>query len=374
MMPLAPPAAHALILAVVVASSSAAVPREQERTAAAAEKAGWTAIRAGRPEDAATAFREAVRLGPRRAEPLLGIGLAEFLLGHLDGARQALESALQLDPAQTEASRLLGYVLYRKGDVDGAIQVYEQALTRAPEDAMIGSRLESLRHEADVHGRFSQRLGDHFTVLFEGPAEEALAARTVDLLEAAYWRIGTALGAFPNELITVVLYTQEQFRDITRSPSWAAGAFDGRIRVPMRGALKNPQELDQVLSHEFTHALVYSVAPRGVPQWLNEGLALLFEPGRVAALETPGAAGPANAEAVPLSRLENSFRELSNADARRAYLESAEAVQVLVAQSGLPAVLNLLQNVGTGMRFADAFERSIGMRYEDFQRALPPPR
>jgi tetratricopeptide repeat protein len=374
MMPLAPPAAHALILAVVVASSSAAVPREQERTAAAAEKAGWTAIRAGRPEDAATAFREAVRLGPRRAEPLLGIGLAEFLLGHLDGARQALESALQLDPAQTEASRLLGYVLYRKGDVDGAIQVYEQALTRAPEDAMIGSRLESWRHEADVHGRFSQRLGDHFTVLFEGPAEEALAARTVDLLEAAYWRIGTALGAFPNELITVVLYTQEQFRDITRSPSWAAGAFDGRIRVPMRGALKNPQELDQVLSHEFTHALVYSVAPRGVPQWLNEGLALLFEPGRVAAPETPGAAGPANAEAVPLSRLENSFRELSNADARRAYLESAEAVQVLVAQSGLPAVLNLLQNVGTGMRFADAFERSIGMRYEDFQRALPPPR
>ena len=67
--------------------------------------------------------------------------------------------------------------------------------------------------------------------------------------------------------IAVVLYTGEQFRDITRAPSWAAGAYDGVIRVPMRGALDKREELDRVLSHEFTHALIRTLASRGVPAW-----------------------------------------------------------------------------------------------------------
>jgi len=357
----------ALILGTLIGLSSGA----QERTATTAEKAGWTAIRAGQPQEAASAFSEANRLEPRRSGPLLGVGLSEFLLGHLDDARQALESALQLDPSSTEASRLLGYVLYRKGDVDAAIQIYEQALARAPGDAMIAARLETWRHEAELHGRFNQRLGDHFTVLFEGPAEEAIAARTVELLEAAYWRIGTAIGTFPNEPTAVVLYTQEQFVDITRSPSWAAGAFDGRIRVPMRGALQNTAELDRILCHEFTHALVHGVAPRGVPQWLNEGLALLFEPsGTQPARTAPSRPrGEVSGPIIPLTRLEDSFEGLSDNEAHNAYVESGQAVQALVADAGMPAILNLLQNVGTGMKFDLAFERATGVNYQEFQRS-----
>ena len=100
------------------------------------------------------------------------------------------------------------------------------------------------------------------------------------MLDRAYWRIGLLLGGtYPNEPVPVVLYTGEQFRDITRSPSWAAGAYDGIIRVPMRGALDNPTELDRVLSHEFAHALIRNLAPRGVPTWLNEGLATALETG-----------------------------------------------------------------------------------------------
>ena len=101
-----------------------------------------------------------------------------------------------------------------------------------------------------------QAVGSHFTVSFDGPAEAALAAEALDSLDRAYWRIGSVLTTYPNEPIPVVLYTTEQFRDVTRSPGWAAGAFDGTIRVPMRGALDDPKELDRVLAHEFTHAVV----------------------------------------------------------------------------------------------------------------------
>ena len=43
-----------------------------------------------------------------------------------------------------------------------------------------------------------------------------------------------ALAIYPKRTITIVVYTQEQFRDVTRSPRWAAAAYDGRIRLPVR--------------------------------------------------------------------------------------------------------------------------------------------
>ena len=80
----------------------------------------------------------------------------------------------------------------------------------------------------------------------------------------------------------------------------------------MRGAVENPRELERVLAHEFTHALIYSIAPRGVPQWLNEGLAQLFEPERGG--QTPDPTGPM----IPLSRLERTFEGLDDTQARLA--------------------------------------------------------
>ncbi len=63
--------------------------------------------------------------------------------------------------------------------------------------------------------------------------------------------------------------------------------------------MKNPREFERVLTHEFTHALVRSIAPRGVPQWLNEGLAMNFEGGDLSPLI---ARAQAAASRPPLSR------------------------------------------------------------------------
>jgi tetratricopeptide (TPR) repeat protein len=350
-------------------------PAAQRRTAFDLDRAGWEAIRANRLVEAADAFQEALRLDPRNVRVTLGAGLAAHLLGRSEEARQHLVAALQLEPSMTEASVLLGQILYGDGDLAGAIHVYEQAQAHAPGSHLLLTRLEAWRREVALHDRFTQRFGDHFTVLFEGPAEEALAGRVIELLEASYWRIGTALGAYPNGTITVVLYTKEQFRDVTRSPSWAAAAFDGRIRVPVQGALKNPRQLDRVLAHEFTHALTHSLAPRGVPQWLTEGLALFFEPGerngardlvaRRAATAAEGEAG--DGASIPLARLEESFHGLDAEQARHAYAQSAAAAQALVDRAGMIGVLNLLSYVGQGLPFPDAFERAVFVSYAEFR-------
>src|SRR4029077_17586139 len=118
----------------------------------------------------------------------------------------------------------LGDLVYGESDLQGAIAIYEDALKYAPDDKTLASRLARLRQEPSPETGFFQSRSAHFTVLFEGPADDELARRAVDLLESAYWRVGTALYTFPDRVITVVLYTEEQFRDTTRSPAWAAAA------------------------------------------------------------------------------------------------------------------------------------------------------
>jgi len=329
-------------------------------------RVGWEALNAGRLQEAAAAFGEALRHSPTPSV-LVGAALVAHLQTRYEEARQHLVAALKIDPGFLTASVLLGEVLYRSGDIDGAILVYEQALTTAPGHAQMLKKIEAWKKESALHSRFGQRLSDHFTVLFEGPAEAALADRAVAILEAAYWRIGTALYTHPTDVITVVLYTREQFRDVTRSPEWAGGAFDGRIRVPVQGALQNVREFERVLAHEFTHALVRSIAPRGVPTWLNEGLAVLFEGSSLARKQQQVREAP---DLLPLERLEGSFGRLSSTEATLAYAQSAVAAHALIEHAGAPAVVNLLTDIGGGAPFAQAFERHILMSYAEFQKRL----
>lgn len=338
--------------------------------AAIAAKAGWDALAAGRHEDAAAAFARAIDAEPRDPSLHLGAGVAAFLLGQPTAARHSLERALALAPALTPASLLLGDILYRGSDIEGALRVYEEALRHTPAHATLQARVETLRREAALHSGYFASHGARFTVLFEGPADEALASRALEILEAAYWRVSTALAVYPVQVITVILYTEQQFRDVTRSPEWAAGAYDGRIRVPVRGALADSRELERVLIHEFTHALVQAVAPRGIPVWLHEGLAVQFEP---SGSEWADGQLARSSQRLPLSRLAGSFAPLSTEEARLAYAQSAGLVAALFERGGAAAVGAVLQDIARGDAFAVAFERHFFMTYDDFVASLATP-
>jgi tetratricopeptide (TPR) repeat protein len=332
--------------------------------AAVLARAGWQAVQADRAQDAADCFERALALDPQSATSLLGAGLAAHLLNQPSQAKARLQQALQIDPGLTPASVLLGVLLYHDGDLDGAIRVYDDAAARRPHDAQLTSRLERWRQEAALDDAFRRTMSTNFTVMFEGPAEEPLAARALEVLEASYWRVGTALFTYPPEVLTVVLYTQEQFRDITRSPAWAGGLFDGKIRVPVRGALEHPEEFERVLTHEFTHALVRGLASRGVPTWLNEGLAGVFERGDLAWAEQTVREAKT---LIPLSDLHGSFSGFSGEQAKLAYAESALAARALLDQSSAPSLVALLTDLGRGVAFDEAFAQRILVPYSDFQ-------
>ena len=256
----------------------------------------------------------------------------------------------------------MGQVLHRKGDLLGAIRV--QALG----DTASQATLDRWRREFDLQLRMQQAFGGHFAVSFEGPAEEELARKAVESLDRSLVRICSVLNTYPTRTIPVVLYTTEQFTDITRAPSWAAGAYDGTIRVPMRGALNDEHELDRVLAHEFTHALVHTLAKSAIPTWLNEGIATALEADTLDWAQRR----VSEARPVPLSALRRSFGQLSGAQAALAYATSALAVRRMLDEAGGFAVANLVRDLGDGLDFDTAFTHRIQRSFDDFQAELRP--
>jgi tetratricopeptide (TPR) repeat protein len=324
-----------------------------------AEQVAIQALQDGDGDKAASAFAEALRQSPRDPRLHYGAGVAARLRGRDDEARMLLQRALDLEPRFTLAAALFGELAYEHGDVDVAIRTYESALKYAPLHEVITARLKMWRDEAAKE----RRVDGLFSIAFEGPAEALLAAHATKALETSYWRLGKALGAYPSGSIAVVFYTLQQFRDVTGAPEWAGGTFDTRIRLPVRGALRTPDQFDSALTHELAHALIVSLAPRGVPAWLHEGLATHLEPSSSRdALQRLRAARMF----VPLEHLQHGFGGLTEPQARVAYDESHVAASVLLERLGVNMSL-LLESLGRGQDMTAALGQ-FGLSYADFER------
>jgi len=326
-------------------------------------EAGWKALRAGYVDRAAAIFSEALKLRPDDPVLLLGAGAAASGQGNQAYAMAQLKRALEQKPELTPASRLLGQIAYAEGDVDLALRTYENALKYAPGDPGLSRELEEWRRETKVHSSFDERRYDQFRVLFEGREEKALAKQATDIFHLAFRRICTKLGEFPPDTIVAVLYTEQQFRDITRAPRWSGGAYDGRIRVPVAGAEQHPELFERVLIHELTHAVVANIAPRGIPVWMNEGLAQYFEG---ADADKARHRMKALGQSIPLQDLEGSFTRLPTGIAvQAAYDESLLAVSVILEKPGF--VWTRLLHELEESRSIETTIKSFGWSYADLE-------
>jgi tetratricopeptide (TPR) repeat protein len=353
----------AVVLSLLVLST-ASVPAQS--TVGQLADAGWQAVQKGDADKAAASFREALTIQPRDAVLNLGAGVAAHLQGREHDASAFLQKAVALEPALTQASALLGEIAYREGELDLAIKTYEAALTHAPRNPGLQQRLDAWKSEASAYRSFETFKDDRFAVMFEGPVEQKLAMRATAVLDKAFWRIGKGIGAYPSSPVKVILYTDEQFRDITGAPEWAGGAFDGQIRMPVRGALQNLNEFDRILTHELTHAMLRSVASRNLPAWLNEGLAMYFEGHDAQAVERELASARLF---VPLSALRSSFSRLTASQAAVAYAESLFAATALVERIGTQGLAELLQDLDAGQPIDEAVQR-FGFTLADFEAKL----
>jgi tetratricopeptide (TPR) repeat protein len=325
-------------------------------------EAAWKALRDGYQDRAASLFADALAMRPNDPVLLLGWGASAHAQGRQRDALTRLQKAVDIQPGLLPASKLLGQIAFAEGDVDLAVKTYEAALKHAPGDPELLQSVSAWRREASAHQTFEERRYDRFRVMFEGRSEESLAVQATRVLESAFFRIGGKLGEYPSDTIVAVLYTEKQFRDITRAPEWSGGLYDGRIRIPAAGALQKPDLFECVLTHELTHAMIAGIVPTGVPAWLNEGLAQYFD-----GSDPREAAGRMKAIgiSIPLRLLHRGFARMTATQAQVAYDESLLAVTVMMERPAF-GWIRLLHRLADGETFDDAI-RNFGFSYSDLE-------
>ncbi|MEJ2085766.1 MAG: tetratricopeptide repeat protein, partial [Acidobacteriota bacterium] len=105
---------------------------------------GQTAFRAGRYEEAVTAFRKAVAAAPDSVAARVNLGSALGEMGDLEAALAEYDRALEIAPENPTALFNAGRLRASRGEVEVALVQLRSAAENAPEDVSIRLQLADL--------------------------------------------------------------------------------------------------------------------------------------------------------------------------------------------------------------------------------------
>jgi tetratricopeptide (TPR) repeat protein len=321
--------------------------------------------------------------------------------GDFSRAIELLTSAVADAPEDDTIRENLGVAYLKRarsfgeGEFELALADFESALDHLQRDdfrTQAKSLMERAQTIAKEEAEFTVEETLHFKFKFDASRTEIRAG--VDqlqiLLEGTYQEYGELFGRRPVEAgedkIAVVLYKSEGFSNVTGLGDWAGGAFDGVIRVPaddLREA-QRVARLQDVLRHEVAHAFVQSIGGKGVPSWLNEGIAQWLEnPSR-----RPGGLSVARARLVNardnggkalfrLSEIEGSLVSWSEtSEITRAYDQALAFIDYLADQYGARLLFDMVAEckvsgaAGAGVAFQRAILVDLDVVLGDFDLAL----
>jgi len=276
------------------------------------------------------------------------------------------EQAVAQAPDSADAYAVLGYAQYAADHPKEAIQSWKKSLALRP-DASIRQVLARAQREKYVESNYSERETGHFVLRYEGAqSSDALRAQILETLESAYQDLAREFGSEPRSSVSVVLYTNQAFFDVTHARAWVGALNDGKIRVPLRGLAEMTPSLARVLRHELAHSFVDQVTMGRCPQWLHEGVAQMLEPRALNSGATLAKLFRADRE-IPLNSLETGFSMLSSAQAELAYAESLATVSYIRDRYGMSDVMRILDKLGQGESVESALRSTIHCDYRQLQ-------
>ena len=314
---------------------------------------GNEAYRSGDLDAAEAGYLRARDFHPELTAPILNLARLRMTQGRDDDAARLGEEALAMQPDDHAALALLGIVAYRRDRIGEAIELWERSLAIRQDDAVSG-RLAKARKELEVEQDFYRSGAAHFTLKYDGnKASESLSNEILDHLEATYGDLTSRFIVFPESVIIVTLYSREAFHDVTESPRWVGGLFDGQIRIPIGGLTRLTEASRDVFTHELTHCIVYHKTRGAAPRWLQEGIAQLME-GR-SALRLEAELAGKHGGLTP-QQLAETF----------SYPLSLSLVEHFLERWSFSHLLDLLSALGAGSDIEAAFISAIGEGYEYF--------
>jgi tetratricopeptide (TPR) repeat protein len=299
-------------------------------------------------------FIKAGELYPEETAFALSRGICNYHLKRYDIARYELERARLKQPDSLDVLFYLGQVLYETDNRQEAMGLWEQALKLSPDRAELTAVLKKARKETAVEANMDRGNSSRFNMTYDPGVNTSFALAVLDVLESASNQVGAELGHFPEARVPVVIYKRDDYKDVTNSPDWSGGAYDGTIRLPFGALSEITPSLQAILFHEYAHVVVFDLTRGNCPVWLNEGIAEMSGRTQFSSTSTT-LKGPV----MDVRRLEGSFTSLSSAEATRAYQQSYAMVSYLVNVYGWHRVKAILANLGKGLTMSAAVASAL---------------
>jgi tetratricopeptide (TPR) repeat protein len=324
----------------------------------------------GRNDQAQTYLLRA--LGYQPDNPVLLSNYAAVLV-ELRRASEAItyaERATRAAPNSPDAFAMLGFAYFQSDRTRDAIRAWKKSLELRP-DPMIQGYLEKAERETMAESGFAQTDTGHFTLRYEGRQSSSLFRQQIlRTLEAHYDSLVGELGIAPREAISVSLYTNQAFFDVTQAPAWSSAINDGKLRIPVEGMESVTSELSRVLKHELAHSFINQITRGRCPQWLNEGVAQIVEPQSSARHGRRLAELYAAQRQIPLNALDGSWVSFTDYEAMLAYHEALAAVEYIRDTYGMSDVQRVLQRIGQGSSTEAALRSTIHAGYGQLEEEI----
>jgi hypothetical protein len=277
------------------------------------------------------------------------------------------EQAARLAPENAETQAMLGYASFLTDHTPQAIVAWKRSLAIRP-DPQVEYALAKAQREDSAEADFAQQETGHFTFHYEGgKTPDHLRNQIATVMEAHYDDLVRDLNVAPRQ-ISVSLYSDQAYFDVTQAPAWSAALNDGKIRIPVSGLTGVTPELSRVLKHELSHSFINQLTRGRCPQWLNEGVAQIMEGRDVARFGGPQLARIFAAhQQIPLNMLEGSWTRFGGNQAQLAYAEGLAAVQYVRDTYGISDVQRILQRIGDGSSTESSLRTTIHAGYGDLE-------
>lgn len=340
-------------------------------TAAAFFVAGRHEFERGDRDRARFYYDRALMFAPRNPVLLGHYAAVLVQLGRPAEAIPYAERAARIAPASADAFSVLGFAYYRSDRVNEAVKTWKRALQLRPDEAL-AKLLGRAEREAQTEAGFVESESGHFSFHYEGSSTSPeLRAAITAALEQAYNDLVRELGVVPQAAVSISLYTDRAFFDVTQAPAWSGAMNDGKLRIPVQGVTTVTPELVRVLRHELAHSFINQAARGRCPQWLNEGIAQLIEPRsigqdrgtRLAELFRTG-------RQIPLNTMEASFLTFSPFEALLAYDESLAAAEYIRDTYGMSELTRILSRIGDGSSTETALRISLHSGYAGLEQVV----
>lgn len=285
--------------------------------------------------------KDVIALRPNDSELLIKVALAMQKIQNNETAIDLLLNYADDSEPNLDVFVMLGKLLYKSGDLKNGKYYLGLASELLPDNKEIIELLKKIEREALVEDNQRKLSNAHFKLTYPANFLPEKIEEILEILEDSYNEIGGYLEYYPENLTKVIIMNNSDFRYIHELPKWAAGMYDGTIKIPV-SANCSYETLKKTIRHEYTHHLVFNLSEGKAPVWLNEGLAQLFE----TALEYSEQIDKNELiRSDPCEKqIELGFKSKPDSvEAKKLYAISLNKTSQLIATKGLGAVINILK-------------------------------